>query len=294
MTTSAVRFYSKLHLALCSGLLGLGFSLNFQLRAQIIDFETLPNGNNTAGGMLISNQYAAAFGISFQFADGSFPVIRRVGGSFNGKPTAFYGWPNDTSDNGPAPGQNVGISFITDDRVVNAPPPPLVISYAQPVAAASAFILDIDHLEAWDVYAYNSATQVLAVVHLEHDTRYTGDGIATPWSFRRPTADIASIRVVFAGNTNDNVGLAFDSFSTSTPLPTPAPPWLTLSLVSNKVSLVLTGTVAAVYGIESANSPSSTNWTPVTSVVLLTNSAAVTNVENVGNSPRFYRAVGAQ
>lgn len=294
MTTSGIRLNGRFPAALGFGLLLLGWCGGSSLRAQIIDFEKLPNGNNTVGGMLISNQYAAAFGISFQFADGSFPVIRRVGGNINGNPTAFYGWPNDTSDNGPAPGQNVGICFITDDDVVNAPPPPLIISYAQPVAAASAFILDIDQREAWDVYAYNSATQALAVVHLEHDTRYTGDGIATPWSFRRPTADIASIRVVFAGNTNDNVGLAFDSFSTSTPLPTPAPPRLTLSLVSNKVSLVLTGTVAAVYGIEAANSPSSTNWTPVTSVVLLTNSVAVTNVENVGNSPRFYRAVGAQ
>ena len=109
--------------------------------AQTIDFETLPNGTPTTGGNVIANQYnVAPYGVSFRFEDGSKPVIRKVGG-FNantGKPTAFRGWPHDSGNNTPAPSQNVGTYFLTDDASVNAPPPPLVVTYTMPVAAASA------------------------------------------------------------------------------------------------------------------------------------------------------------
>ncbi|MEI9963285.1 MAG: hypothetical protein WDM76_19870 [Limisphaerales bacterium] len=174
----------------------LGASL---LRAQTIDFETLLDGAPTSGGMVISNQYSPPpFGVSFQFEDGSFPVIRKVGGfnSSTGKPTAFRGWPHNSGNNTPAPGQSIGTFFLTDNNTIDAPPPPFIVTYSQPVSAASGFILDLDHLEAWDVYARNATTQDIAHVHLEHDTPLTGDGIATPWAFSRPSTDIHSIRIV--------------------------------------------------------------------------------------------------
>jgi hypothetical protein len=267
------------------------------LWAQTITFETLPDGSPLAGGTVISNQFAVApYGVSFQFEDSSYPVIRRVGGNINGKATAFKGYPNDTGFNTPAPGQNVGTNFISDDAQVDAPPAPFVITYATPVASASGFILDVDHYEAWDLYARNSQTQVVASVHLEHGTPGTGDGVATPFSFSRPTAEIKSIRIVFTGNTNEQpkVGLAFDSFSPASPLVAPAPAKLQVNLQSTNLNLVLTGTPQAVYGIQACGKLEATNtdWSPVTSVVLPASPFTLTNFETLTTTRRLYRAVG--
>ncbi len=246
-------------------------------------------------GTVIKNQYLAApFGVSFQFEDGTFPVIRKVGGvnPATGNPSAFYGWPNGTGNNTPAPGQNVGKFFLTDDISVAAPPGPLIVTYAQPVAAASAFILDIDHQEAWDIYARNAAGQVIGQVHLEHDTSLTGDGIATPWSFTRPVADIKSIRVVFSGNPDANVGLAFDNFSPSTALTPPALAKTVLSVTRGSVTLGITGTPTAVYRIEAADSPAGL-WQSLTSIVIPANSMEVvlSDLEPL-SVRRFYRVRG--
>jgi hypothetical protein len=277
---------------------GMFFGLS-DLRAQTITFETLPDGTPLSGGTAISNQFAVSpYGVSFRFEDGSYPVIRRVGGNINGKPTAFKGWPNDTGYNTPAPGQNVGTNFISDDAQVDAPPAPFVITYSVPVSSASAFILDVDHFEAWDIYARDSQTQMVASVHLEHDTPGTGDGVATPFSFNRPTADIKSIRIVFTGNTNEQpkVGLAFDSFSPASALVTPAPAMLSLAVQATNVSMVITGTPQAVYAIEAIGNPSATNtnWLPITSVVLPVSPFTLTNFETLTATQRFYRAVGLQ
>jgi hypothetical protein len=265
------------------------------LPAQTITFETLPDGSPLSGGTIISNQFAVApYGVSFQFEDGSYPVIRRVGGNINGKATAFKGYPNDTGYNTPAPGQNVGTNFLSDDAKVDAPPAPFVISYTAPVASASGFILDVDHYEAWDLYARDSQSQVIGTVHLEHDTPGTGDGVATPFSFSRPAADIKSIRIVFTGNTNEQprVGLAFDSFSPALPLITPAPARLSLSVETTNISMVITGTPQAVYAVETSGSPG--NWRPLTSVVLPASPFTLTNFDVLTTTQRLYRAVGLQ
>ncbi len=244
---------------------------------------------------VVSDQYnVAPYGVSFKFADGSYPVIRKVGG-FNastGKPSAFWGWPNSTGNNTPAPGQNVGKFFLTDDRSVNDPPPPLVVTYAQPVAAASAFILDIDGNEAWDIYARNATGQVIAQVHLEHGTPGTGDGIATPWSFARPAADIKSIRIVYSGNPDANVGLAFDSFSPATALTIPALAKTGVTVTAGTVTLGITGTPGAVYHVEAADSPEGL-WQFVTSVVFPDSPAEIvlTDLEPLAVR-RFYRVRG--
>ncbi len=266
------------------------------LTAQTIDFETLPNGSPMSVATVVSDQFKVApFGVSFRFTDGSFPVIRKVGGfnSSTGKPSAFYGWPNGTGNNTPAPGQNVGKFFLTDDRSVNDPPPPLVVTYEQAVAAASAFILDIDGNEAWDVYARNSDGQVIAQVHLEHDTPGTGDGIATPWSFSRPSADIKSIRIVYSGNPNANVGLAFDNFSPSTPLTPSGLAKVAINTTNGTVTLGITGTTSALYYIEAATSLEGP-WQVITSIVFPADSSEIvlTDIEPL-SARRFYRVRGA-
>lgn len=270
---------------------------------QTITFETLPNGAALSGGTIISNQFAAApFGVSFAFEDGSFPVIRRVGGNNSGKPTAFWGYPDDSGYNSPAPGQNVGTNFLSDDGKVDAPPAPFIITYSSPVAEASAFILDVDHFEAWDIYARDSQTQVVAMIHLEHDMPATGDGVATPLSFSFPSNVIKSLRIVFTGNTNEqpNVGLAFDSFSPTTRSVTPGPATLAIERLpnqgnlSNFANLVIFGTPNAVYAPQYTLRFGTTNtsWANLGSFIMPSNGQF--SISGPMNTNRFHRAVGVQ
>lgn len=285
-----------------STLFALAFGFIFtagRLLGQTITFEALPNGAPLAGGTVISDQFSVApYGVSFRFEDGSYPVIRRVGGNNNGKPTAFWGYPDGTGYNMPAPGQNVGTNFLSDDGQVGAPPSPFIITYSAPVSSASAFILDVDHAEAWDIYARNAQTQVVAVVHLEHDMPGTGEGIATPFAFKRLTPDIKSIRIVYSGDTNlqPAIGLAFDSFSPASSLTVPAPASLGLAVQSTNVSLIITGTPQAVYSVQAFNQSNNPtpNWLPVTSVVLPYSPYTLTNFETLSRPQRLYRAVGLQ
>ncbi len=174
----------------------------------IIDFETVPGVGVPTEGTSISNQYQASDGVSFSLEGGGFPVIAEAGSPR----TAFAGYPSGAGDDTPAPGQGVGTFFLTDDGVVEGIPQALIISYDSPVAAASGVIIDIDGDEAWDVEARNSSGVVIDTVSLSSGDPDTGDGIATPWSFSHPFADIDSLRIVYVGEQNI-VGLAFDNFS---------------------------------------------------------------------------------
>src|SRR6188474_1985611 len=100
-----------------------------RLRAQVLDFETLPDGSPVVDGMLISNQYnAPPYSVSFSLIGqppSVGPRIAQVGTPM----TAFQG-PEGTSpcttgstrDDMPAPTAAVGCFFLTDDG--QTPPAP--------------------------------------------------------------------------------------------------------------------------------------------------------------------------
>jgi hypothetical protein len=254
--------------------------------AQIINFETLPDGSLPTDKMVISNQFLSAFGVSFAFTNGAFPRIAQVGLPR----TAFYSspWGADT----PAPGQNCGTFFLTDNRGVNAPPPPLVMTYSVPVGAASGVILDIDGDEAWDIQARNG-TNVLSTIHLIASSPNGGNGRAAPWSFTRASNDIAAVWIIYAGPLTNDVGLAFDNFSPSQPI---APPTLTPPSITNGI---MSFSVGANFGqtcrVEYATSFPSANWQLLTNVVLTNTPSRAISDSAWTNSPRrFYRAVGIQ
>ena len=98
-------------------LLVILFLSSLSLSAQVfngcitIDFETLPTGVPFEGAQ-ISNQYYADFGLTFELENGNFPVLAQVG-----NPTTAFGsaFGNDT----PAPGQNIGSFFLTDDGLLS-------------------------------------------------------------------------------------------------------------------------------------------------------------------------------
>jgi|ERR1043166_7570404 hypothetical protein len=260
----------------------------FTSSGQVIDFESLPNGSLVTNRMVISNQFLQPFGVSFRFENGTYPQIAQVGAP----PTAFWGPPNNTSADRVVDGQNVGTNFLTDDGVIGEAPPPLIITYSSAVAQTSGFILDIDRQEAWDVEARNSLTQIVARVHLGARAPFTGDGVATPWSFNRPSADIHSVRILYTGDTNDNPGLAFDNFSPAAARPMAEPARLALQIFTNLPRLSVEGMVGAVYEIQTTTSLPSTNWTALTSIVLPSSPFSLTNVVTTNSAQRYYRALG--
>ena len=189
----------------------------------LITFETIPGEGTPRDGMEISTQYRDTAGVTFRLDGGGFPQIAQVGAPT----TAFAGPPNNSTPDQPAPGQNVGRFFLTDNgRPQGADTPPLIIQYDPPTAAASGVIIDIDLEESFRIEARGANGEVIEELLRPGGSPGTGDGIATSWSFERPSNDIHSIRFVgFRTIGNNGVGLAFDNFSarSATPGPTKAP-----------------------------------------------------------------------
>lgn len=180
------------------------------LGCAILDFETIP-GETPVEGLLISTQFFDSLGISFSLENGELPRLAKVGAPA----TAFGGaFGPDT----PAPGQNIGSFFLTDDGVLSGlNAPPLIVSFAFPIDTASGSVLDIDFDETFTVEARDSSGQILEQVIIMAGDPGTGDALATFWSFSRDTADIYSIRFVGTRNAPGAFGLGFDNFTTCAP-----------------------------------------------------------------------------
>jgi len=187
---------------------------------QTITFESIP-GEKPKEGLEISDQFKSTHGVVFKFEDGSPVVLAKVGSpllGFKGPgPKGQLNGGNDT----PAPGQNIGNYFLTRKGLIK--PPPLIIEYTTPVNAASGYLIDIDgsntttDSEEFTVEIRDNNGRVLQSVFLDRNSPGTGDGMATPFSFTRPTNDIYSIRIV-CGGTRPGFGIAFDNFSPSSPI----------------------------------------------------------------------------
>jgi hypothetical protein len=258
--------------------------------AQIIDFEKMPDGSLPTEGMVISNQFQQLYGVSFAFTNGAYPCIAVKDGT---NTIAFYGPPSSSKKNHPAANQNVGQFFLTDDgraRGNGSPPPPLVITYATPVSAASGVILDVDLQESWKLEARNAQTQVLATVILDNTaaTPNRGDGRACPWAFTNE--GITSIVISYTGS-DGGPGLAFDNFSPALPVNPASLSDMTMN--AQGLSLNINANFGQALRIEYADVFPSTNWQVLTNVFLTNTPTQQIMDRSWTNSPRrFYRAVG--
>ena len=194
--------------------------------ADVIDFETIP-GDVPSEGLAITTQFQASYGVTFALESGGTPMLAQVGAPA----TAFMGPPSDSGHDTPAADQGVGQFFLTDDQSVGGPPSALIIGYDTPVSAASGVIIDIDGDstgqpvsgdEAWTIQARDDMDAVLDTVVLTAGDPGTGDGLAVPWSFNLGSDTIYSIRLSYTGTKTSAVGLAFDNFSPTEPIPEPA------------------------------------------------------------------------
>ena len=177
-----------------------------------VDFSSVANA---AEGLSISNQFAATNGVTFQYSDGTFPLLAQVGEqAYGGNPTPRgFAFINGTlADDTLNAGQpNIGQFFLTDNSPgigAGAGNPDLIISYAVPTASASASILDIDGSETWTIQALDATGAVIGTVSLSKNSVGGGDGNAAPWSFNFPNAVISKIKLI-SGNPG---GLGFANF----------------------------------------------------------------------------------
>jgi hypothetical protein len=209
------------------------------LHAQVIDFETLPDGTPTTDEQAISDEYAA-YGVTFELLDpvtGDPVGLPRIAKA--GLPqTAFVGCHDQDL---PYEGQGLGHSFLTDDTSLGVSAD-LLIRYSPPVSSTSGVIIDIDcridgasNCEQWTIAARDASDAVLDTVVLDgppgalvpeciYPESGPGNAVAFTWSFDLPGQQIASVLLEYTGIPSD-VGLAFDNFSIAS---SPGPPEVTI------------------------------------------------------------------
>ena len=254
--------------------------------AAIIDFERIDEVAPFEG-MSISNQFQKQFGVSFRRAAGAsepWPVIARIG-----SPRIAFDRGGSTDVDTPRLA-SFGYFFLTDNVGTGAGSSPLILDYAAPVSQAAGYIIDIDQNEQVSVSAYGDATTTNAL-----ETRViaagdpsTGDGVATLWSFNRPSRDILRIEISPNGNP-----VGYDQFS-SNYVPPPATP---ASLqVRMHPGITITGEIRRAYRIDYADRldrlPGSTNWHGLTTIILPESPYLFIDHSPASSPERYYRCVG--
>lgn len=174
-----------------------------------IDFETL--GNTTLfEGLPINIQFLDEFGVTFELENGTIPLLAEVGGF---RPYAFS---SSFGNDAPAPGQNVGKYFITDDGLVsNLTAIPLIVRFQNPVDSVSAEVLDMDFDEVFTVTARDINDNTLLTKTIRAGDAGTGDGIATLFGFNMPgcIGSIYSLKFQGTRQVSGGFGFAMDNFS---------------------------------------------------------------------------------
>jgi hypothetical protein len=185
--------------------------------AGTIDFELVPSIGVPSEGLQISNQYLATEGISFSLEGGGFPRIAEVGNPRTAFGSSYGG---DT----PAPGQEIGSFFLTDDGVLSGlQSPALIVTYDTPTAEASGVILDLDFDETFTIQPLDISGAILDTITISAGDPDTGDGIATNWLIDRRVNEIYSIRFKGTRQASGAFGLGFDNFNARSADPTPPP-----------------------------------------------------------------------
>lgn len=173
-----------------------------------IDFENIPGGPYVEGAV-INTQYLANFGIEFTLEDGTSPRLAQTG-----FPTTAFGsvWGSDE----PAPGEDIGNFFLTDDGLLSGLNMiPVIVNFTDPVDSFSTCVLDIDFEEFFVIDAFDENGAILLSDTIRDGDPNTGDGLATCWGFNFDGCEGSVYAVRFEGFrfTSGAFGLGMDNFS---------------------------------------------------------------------------------
>ncbi|MGJ8639360.1 MAG: tandem-95 repeat protein [Opitutaceae bacterium] len=157
----------------------------------------------------ITDEFLETHGISFTLeGDGDGPVLAQVGSP----QIAFEGF--ELLADQPAPGQNVGQFFLTDDGIVSGAPESIIIDLVNPSSSMSGTLIDIDGAEAWRIEAFDENDRLVDIDLIDIDSFNSGEGLATSWSMTSIVENIIKVRLSWNGSQQSGgVGVAFDNFS---------------------------------------------------------------------------------
>jgi gliding motility-associated-like protein len=149
-------------------------SISYSQDEFTIDFEQIPNATPFEG-LSIGDQFLDVYGISFALEDGSVPVLAEVGNPVTAFQSSYGG---DT----PAPGENIGDYFLTDDGVFTGlESPPLLITSVNPIQKIGGEILDVDLDEFFIIEAMDINGVIIQSDTITAGDPDTGDGIGANW-----------------------------------------------------------------------------------------------------------------
>ncbi|NNE16452.1 MAG: hypothetical protein HKN51_15835, partial [Saprospiraceae bacterium] len=196
-----------------SSLVACALLLNAQVENGCIsiDFESFPNQTPTAG-LVLSDQYKDAFGLSFSLETGGFPVLADVGGA---AAEAFgSAWGNDT----PRPSVDIGKFFLTDDgQLSGLTSPAIILDFEVPIDSFAGCILDMDFEEFFIIQALDEFGTVILEERIDAGDPGTGDGQLTCWGFNLPGCEGSIYSIKYAGFRPETspgaFGLGMDYFS---------------------------------------------------------------------------------
>ena len=202
-----------MRLLFTSTLVACALFLNAQIENGCIsiDFESFPN-ETPVSGLVLSDQYKDAFGLSFRLEGGGFPVLAQVGGD----PAEAFGsaWGSDT----PAPGVDIGQFFLTDDgQLAGLTSPPIILDFEIPIDSFAGCILDMDFQEFFIIQALDDLGNVILEERIDAGDPGTGDGELTCWGFNLPGCEGSIYSIKYAGfrpaSSPGAFGLGMDYFS---------------------------------------------------------------------------------
>ncbi|AMV40601.1 PEP-CTERM sorting domain-containing protein [Planctomyces sp. SH-PL62] len=228
--------------------------------ADLIDFETRPNGNTPTDDARLINPYAIEGGGSVRFYfdangnntfDDGVDVAPRFEAIGEDGTDGFVSstTPTQTADTARRGyGRQLGRWFLRQPDGIGVLPGPFLIEYdtTQVIREFSGEIWDIDASERWLVDVLDASGSILAsLLSPQGVGRQDPASLdSLPWNFGfKDLADgVKAIRLSFVGTKTDGIGLAFNNFS-----PTFA---VTGSVVPEPTSLVLMG--AGLAGVATA------------------------------------------
>lgn len=191
--------------------------------ANVIDFEnavSLGLGDNDQ----VTNEYQGTNGVKFVGG------YIEASGETDGDPQGFVTDQNATDDldlSGASPG--LGNWFLrTDGEITDRGGSSIFLSilYDSVVTGASGEIWDIDGnnnqgSEQWRVIALNNGVEVNSILSPEGTTNGVGSLDGLPWFFTLSATAFDQIDFEFVGSKQSGVGLGFDNFTASVPVPEP-------------------------------------------------------------------------